>query len=164
MYLIRIESFSLMLLSTTTHHNCYVKLIVSSLDYSINSHPRQILAQTLQCSLESSRLYATQFLNVLLRARQKAGEMNNKQYMSPFKNCTFDRESPSLSEGDLSESQKQTSYQKNGECPGLDVWILELLIKQARDESKAVSLAALNILDEACNVPVRYSKIFLYKF
>lgn len=137
-----------MLLSTTTHHSCYVKLIISSLDYSINSHPRQILAQTLQCNLESSRLYATQFLNVLLRARQKAGEMNNKQYMSPFNNVSFDQESPPLT--------PREDYWEQKLNPDLDVWVLQLLIKQARDDSKAVSLSALSILDEACNVPVRF--------
>lgn len=58
----------LMSLSTTTNHSCYVKLIVSSFNYMTDGVPRQILARVLICQQESSRLYATQFLLVLLRA------------------------------------------------------------------------------------------------
>ncbi|KAK9696755.1 Rapamycin-insensitive companion of mTOR, middle domain [Popillia japonica] len=63
------------LLATTTNHACYVKLIISSLDYKIvsieeNKEPKshKILSAVLTCPNESSRLYATQFLLVLLRA------------------------------------------------------------------------------------------------
>lgn len=55
-------------LSTTTNHNCYVKLIVSSFNYATDGPHHEILAKTLTCHQESSRLYATQFLLVLLRA------------------------------------------------------------------------------------------------
>lgn len=54
-------------LATTTHHDCYVKLIISSLDYSVPGPAREILDAVLTCDIESSRLYATQFLLVLLR-------------------------------------------------------------------------------------------------
>ncbi|KAF5269709.1 hypothetical protein FQA39_LY08632 [Lamprigera yunnana] len=55
-------------LATTTKHDCYVKLIVSSLDYQEPGPARDLLASVLKCSIESSRLYATHFLQVLLRA------------------------------------------------------------------------------------------------
>ncbi|KAK5644405.1 hypothetical protein RI129_005705 [Pyrocoelia pectoralis] len=55
-------------LATTTKHDCYVKLIVSSLSYEEPGHARDLFASVLKCSVESSRLYATQFLQVLLRA------------------------------------------------------------------------------------------------
>lgn len=55
-------------LATTTKHDCYVKLIVSSLDYKEAGPARDLLASVLKCSNENSRLYATQFLQVLLRA------------------------------------------------------------------------------------------------
>lgn len=60
--------FRLEQLATTTNHDCYVKLIISSLDYSVAGPARQLLNAVLVCSIESSRLYATQFLLVLLRA------------------------------------------------------------------------------------------------
>lgn len=63
----------LMHLVGTTHIPIYVKLIVSGLDYSLTStvqFPKQILEKALTASpIQSSRLYATQFLLVLLRAR-----------------------------------------------------------------------------------------------
>lgn len=56
-----------------TLHVCYIKLIVSGLDYSldtVDSLPRQILAKTLTSSdRRNGRMYATQFMVVLLRAR-----------------------------------------------------------------------------------------------
>jgi rapamycin-insensitive companion of mTOR len=55
-------------LATTTNNDCYVKLIVSSLDYSNPGPCRDLLSSVLKCQVESSRLYATQFLLVLLRA------------------------------------------------------------------------------------------------
>lgn len=55
-------------LATTTNHDCYVKLIVSSLDYREPGPARDIISAVLTCPVESSRLYATQFLLVLLRA------------------------------------------------------------------------------------------------
>ncbi|XP_019772703.2 rapamycin-insensitive companion of mTOR [Dendroctonus ponderosae] len=66
----RINMFSLLQeLATTTRHATYVKLIISSLDYSCPGPARNILDAVLSCDVESSRLYATQFLLVLLRAR-----------------------------------------------------------------------------------------------
>lgn len=55
-------------LATTTNNDCYVKLIVSCLDYSNAGPCRDLLSAVLKCPIESSRLYATQFLLVLLRA------------------------------------------------------------------------------------------------
>lgn len=63
----------LMYLVANTNHTIYVKLIVSGLDYSLTSsvhYPRLILEKALTTSpSHASRLYATQFLLVLLRAR-----------------------------------------------------------------------------------------------
>ncbi|KAL3268353.1 hypothetical protein HHI36_007469 [Cryptolaemus montrouzieri] len=59
---------SLQNLATTTNNDCYVKLIVSSMDYSSNPLCRNLLAAILKCNIESSRLYATQFLLILLRS------------------------------------------------------------------------------------------------
>lgn len=63
----------LMYLVSNTNHTIYVKLIVSGLDYSLTSsvhYPRLILEKALTASpSQPSRLYATQFLLVLLRAR-----------------------------------------------------------------------------------------------
>ncbi|XP_026686268.1 rapamycin-insensitive companion of mTOR-like [Diaphorina citri] len=53
----------------TSKHDCYVKLIVSSLDYSTSSATRLILSNILTCDQVSSRLYATQFLSILLRTK-----------------------------------------------------------------------------------------------
>lgn len=94
----------LMSLATTTNHSCYVKLIISSFDYVTNGPHRLILAKVLTCKQESSRLYATQFLLVLLRAGLHSFEQ----------------------------------------------WGVELLVNQLFDQSKAVSLTALNIAHEAC--------------
>ncbi|XP_050502878.1 rapamycin-insensitive companion of mTOR [Diabrotica virgifera virgifera] len=55
-------------LATTTNHDCYVKLIISSLEYIFPGPSRDILEAVITCNQESSRLYATQFLHVLLRA------------------------------------------------------------------------------------------------
>lgn len=55
---------------TKTNHICYVKLIVSGLDYSLDGEPRKILLRALlKHPSAKARLYATQFLRVLLRAR-----------------------------------------------------------------------------------------------
>ncbi|XP_017050500.1 rapamycin-insensitive companion of mTOR [Drosophila ficusphila] len=53
-----------------TDHLCYVKLIVSGLNYSYEKQPRQVLEKALtSAKTRSGRLYATQFMAVLLRAR-----------------------------------------------------------------------------------------------
>lgn len=62
--------FSLIQIVTTTNHPCYIKLIVSGLDYTVDALPRQVLEKALTASERSAgRLYATQFLLVLLRAK-----------------------------------------------------------------------------------------------
>lgn len=49
---------------------CYIKLIVSGLDYAYDDLPRSILEQAMQASeRRAGRLYATQFMTVLLRAK-----------------------------------------------------------------------------------------------
>ncbi|KAK9881647.1 hypothetical protein WA026_017167 [Henosepilachna vigintioctopunctata] len=55
-------------LATTTNNDCYVKLIISSMDYSSNPLSRNLLSAVLKCNIESSRLYSTQFLLILLRS------------------------------------------------------------------------------------------------
>ncbi|XP_046679270.1 rapamycin-insensitive companion of mTOR-like isoform X3 [Homalodisca vitripennis] len=57
----------LLSLVTTSKHDCYVKLIISSLDYSSDERIRNVMSSTLVCDQDSSRLYATKFLRVLLR-------------------------------------------------------------------------------------------------
>lgn len=55
---------------TTTNHIAYIKLIVSGLDYTVDALPRQVLEKALVASERSTgRLYATQFMLVLLRAK-----------------------------------------------------------------------------------------------
>ncbi|XP_055843320.1 rapamycin-insensitive companion of mTOR [Episyrphus balteatus] len=57
-------------LVSSTDHVCYVKLIVSGLDYGLESYTRKILEKALtSAKTRSGRLYSTQFLLVLLRAR-----------------------------------------------------------------------------------------------
>lgn len=100
-------------LVVNTIHDCYIKLVISSLDYATPGLTRRILETVLKSGSESSRLYATQFMVVLLRAR----------------------------------------------VPNFHDWGLALVINQVKDTSKSVRLAALNILDEACDEPVRFSFI-----
>ncbi|XP_034242434.1 rapamycin-insensitive companion of mTOR [Thrips palmi] len=95
-------------LVVNTIHDCYIKLVISSLDYATPGSTRQILETVLKSGSESSRLYATQFMVVLLRAR----------------------------------------------VPNFHEWGLSLVINQVKDASKSVRLAALNILDEACDEPI----------
>lgn len=57
-------------LALATNHDCYVKLIVSSLDYSRDGPNRKMLSKIIsEATLWSTRLYATQFLRLILRAR-----------------------------------------------------------------------------------------------
>lgn len=95
-------------LVTNTNHDCYIKLVISSLDYAAVGIPRQILETVLKSGSESSRLYSTQFMVVLLRAR----------------------------------------------VPNFHEWGLPLIINQLKDSSKSVRLAALSVLDEACDEPL----------
>ncbi|XP_046617804.1 rapamycin-insensitive companion of mTOR [Neodiprion virginianus] len=56
-------------LALATNHDCYVKLITSSLDYSNEGIPRKVFNKIIvEAQLESTRLYATHFLRVILRA------------------------------------------------------------------------------------------------
>ncbi|KZC10250.1 Rapamycin-insensitive companion of mTOR, partial [Dufourea novaeangliae] len=57
-------------LALATNHDCYVKLIVSSLDYSRDGPNRKVMTKIItEAASESTRLYATQFLRLILRAR-----------------------------------------------------------------------------------------------
>ena len=58
----------LMNLISLTTSDVYIKLIISSLDYNQDGFARKLLSQALTCKLESARLYATNFLRVLLRS------------------------------------------------------------------------------------------------
>lgn len=100
-------------LVSNTNHDCYIKLVVSCLDYATPGITRQILETVLSSGSESSRLYATQFMVVLLRAR----------------------------------------------VPNFHEWGVSLVLNQLKDNSKSVRLAALNILDEACDEPVSSTKV-----
>lgn len=143
---------SLLELSTKTHHSCYVKLVISSLDYTMDSSPRDILAKTLTCSIQASRLYATQFLNVLLRASRNSRELVRKKSKIK-KNYT----------------QDQWKHTYRDEADGtnvvdMDTWILQMLVGQVKDESKKVVKCALSILEEAYSVPVSDILILLLLF
>lgn len=85
-----------------------MKLIISSLDYREVGPSRDLLAAVLTCPNENSRLYATQFLLVLLRAG----------------------------------------------LPYFCNWGIKLLAKQLQDKSRSIYLTTLNILHEACEVPM----------
>uniref|UniRef100_T1KEM6 Rapamycin-insensitive companion of mTOR n=1 Tax=Tetranychus urticae TaxID=32264 RepID=T1KEM6_TETUR len=88
------------------NNDCYLKLIVSSLNYCHSDNlSRSLFIKILTCKMESARLYATNYIRVLLRAG-------------------------------FSDFRK---------------WALELLTQQLSDESQAVVLAAIDILDEACD-------------
>lgn len=132
---------SLLELSTKTHHSCYVKLVISSLDYTLDSFPRDILAKTLTCSIQASRLYATQFLNVLLRASRKSRELVRRK---------------SKLKKNFVQEHIKSHRDDNDTASGVDMdtWIFQMLIGQLKDESKAVIKCALSILEEAYSVPV----------
>ncbi|XP_041976707.1 rapamycin-insensitive companion of mTOR [Aricia agestis] len=132
---------NLLELSTKTHHSCYVKLVISSLDYTLDACPRDILAKTMTCNIQASRLYATQFLNVLLRASRKSIELIRKK--SKLKK-NF-------------EPWRQRDMGENS--VDMDTWLLQMLIVQIKDESKAVVKCALTILEEAFSVPVLFDKL-----
>lgn len=92
----------------TTNHVCYVKLIVTGLNYSYDGavQARRVLEIALtECKIGAGRLYATQFMSVLMRAK-----VNN-----------------------------------------FEKWGIPLLVNQLVSSEKAVVLAALEILDEACH-------------
>lgn len=104
----------LMHLVANTNHTIYVKLIVSGLDYSQQPYPRLILEKALTLSPnQASRLYATQFLLILLRARI----------------ATFEE------------------------------WGVTLILNQLKDKDRAIMLATLEIIEEAC-----HENIYLLEF
>ncbi|XP_034824961.1 rapamycin-insensitive companion of mTOR [Maniola hyperantus] len=138
---------NLLELSTKTHHSCYVKLVISSLDYTMDSSPRDVLAKTLTCNILASRLYATQFLNVLLRASRKSRDLVRKK--------------SKLKKHVVPEYSKFTQRDEIEVTGGVDMdtWILQMLVGQVKDESKAVVKCALNILEEAYSVPILFEKL-----
>ncbi|CAN8003661.1 unnamed protein product [Ixodes hexagonus] len=93
-------------LVSMTSQDVYMKLVVSCLDYTKPGFARTLLTKVLTATSESARLYATNYLRVLLRL-------------------------------ELLDFRK---------------WAMELLVTQLYDKSRAVSLAASAILDEACDV------------
>jgi rapamycin-insensitive companion of mTOR len=93
-------------LITLCPHDVYIKLIVSSLDYAKEDNfSRILLTSCLKSQHETCRIYATNFMRVLLRAGV-------------------------------------TDFHK---------WALDLLREQIGDENTNVSLAALDIIQEACD-------------
>jgi hypothetical protein len=129
-------------LSTKTHHSCYVKLVISSLDYTLDSYPRDILAKTLTCNIQASRMYTTQFLNVLLRASCKSRELVRRKTKLKM---NFIQEHLKSVHREDTESNDEVD---------MDTWILQMLVGQVKDESKQVVKCALAILEEAYSVPV----------
>ncbi|XP_061377778.1 rapamycin-insensitive companion of mTOR [Danaus plexippus] len=141
---------NLLELSTKTHHSCYVKLVISSLDYTIDSCPRDILAKTLTCNIQASRLYTTQFLNVLLRASRKSKDLVRKK---------------SKLKKDIMQDHFKFAHRDDSVDSGLDMdsWVLKMLVGQVKDEFKAVVKTALTILEEAYSVPVYLEKLMTLK-
>lgn len=59
-------------LAIATNHDCYVKLIISSLDYTRDGLNRKVLKRiAAEANLESTRLYATKFLRLILRTKMQ---------------------------------------------------------------------------------------------
>lgn len=57
-------------LAIRTNHDCYVKLIVSSLDYSREGTNRKVLSKIISdAKSEATRLYVTKFLRLIVRAK-----------------------------------------------------------------------------------------------
>ncbi|XP_045493757.1 rapamycin-insensitive companion of mTOR isoform X2 [Colias croceus] len=137
---------NLLELATKTHHSCYVKLVISSLDYTLDACPRDILAKTLTCNNQASRLYATQFLNVLMRASRKSRELVRRKTKLK-KNLLEEHWKLSRADEEISEGVD------------MDTWVLQMLVGQIRDESKVVVKNALAILEEAFSVPIYQEKM-----
>ncbi|XP_052097251.1 rapamycin-insensitive companion of mTOR-like [Mytilus californianus] len=96
----------LMDIVSSVNQDSYVKLTVSSLNYSRDNNTRHVLAKALSSSIETSRLYTTNFLRVLLRSR----------------------------------------------VPGFSTWGMELIVTQLYDKSTSTAMAAIALLEEACEV------------
>lgn len=118
------------------------------MDYTLDSSPRDVLAKTLTCTIQASRLYATQFLNVLLRASRSSRELVRKKSKLK-KNYTQD--------------QWKHVYRDDGDSNAVDMdtWVLQMLVGQVKDESKKVVKCALSILEEAYSVPVSLFFFFI---
>ncbi|KAK0085804.1 hypothetical protein PV326_005791 [Microctonus aethiopoides] len=57
-------------LAIATNHDCYVKLIISTLDYSRDGPNRKVLTKVISLSTsEQTRIYTTQFLCLILRSK-----------------------------------------------------------------------------------------------
>ncbi|XP_059062145.1 rapamycin-insensitive companion of mTOR [Achroia grisella] len=136
-------------LSTKTHHTCYVQLVISSLDYTLDSYPRDILAKTLTCGIQASRLYATQFLNVLLRASRKSRELVRRK--------------SKLKKNIIQEHLKSNREDVDSYGVDMDTWILQMLVGQVKDDYKPVVKCALAILEEAYSVPTYFDKLITMK-
>ncbi|XP_052751154.1 rapamycin-insensitive companion of mTOR [Galleria mellonella] len=136
-------------LSTKTHHTCYVQLVISSLDYTLDSYPRDILAKTLTCGIQASRLYATQFLNVLLRASRKSRELVRRK--------------SKLKKNIVQEHLKSNREDIDNHGVDMDTWILQMLVGQVKDDYKPVVKCALAILEEAYSVPTYFDKLISMK-
>ncbi|XP_060801043.1 rapamycin-insensitive companion of mTOR [Amyelois transitella] len=136
---------NLLELSTKTHHSCYVKLVISSLDYTLDSYPRDILAKTLTCNIQASRLYTTQFLNVLMRASRKSRDLVRRK--------------SKLKKNFVQEHFKSTQRDDDGHGVDMDTWLLQVLVGQVKDESKQVVKCALAILEEAYSVPAYFERL-----
>ncbi|XP_075233706.1 rapamycin-insensitive companion of mTOR-like [Lycorma delicatula] len=54
-------------LVSTTNHECYVKIIVSVLDYTSDTLAKKIISKELSSQNLSCRLYCTKLLHVILR-------------------------------------------------------------------------------------------------
>ncbi|XP_053602519.1 rapamycin-insensitive companion of mTOR [Plodia interpunctella] len=140
---------NLLELSTKTHHSCYVKLVISSLDYTLDSYPRDILAKTLTCNIQASRLYTTQFLNVLMRASRKSRDLVRRK--------------SKLKKNFVQEHLKSSQRDDDSHGVDMDTWLLQVLVGQVKDESKPVVKCALAILEEAYSVPVYFEKLIAMK-
>ncbi|XP_073992132.1 rapamycin-insensitive companion of Tor isoform X2 [Rhodnius prolixus] len=68
----------LMELASTTNQDCYIKLIVSSMDYSNDEMARKILKKIFESKSVACRLYATKMIHAILRI----GVGENKQLTS----------------------------------------------------------------------------------
>ncbi|CAH0381377.1 unnamed protein product [Bemisia tabaci] len=107
-------------IALSINHEIYIKLVISTLDYSTDSPARQILGQVLSSPKVSARLYTTKYLHILLRT-----QLNVKE--------------------------------------NLTKWVIETLVNQLYDESKAVSIVAINALNEACDYRPYLEKIIEIK-
>ncbi|KAI9556963.1 hypothetical protein GHT06_016757 [Daphnia sinensis] len=60
-------------LVASTNHDCYLKVIVSTLDFHTDGYARAILKKILLGPVDSGRIYATNHVRILLRAAEEYG-------------------------------------------------------------------------------------------